>query len=67
MFEYITSVIDVTFVRNQMPINLLFPELLPYAIQLDDRRCARNIMRLRKAIRLSIEERKSGKLGTYDG
>ena len=54
MFEYITSVIDVTFVRNQMPINLLFPELLPYAIQLDDRRCARNIMRLRKAIRLII-------------
>lgn len=59
IYNAIYEVIAWTCVRSQHPLNLLLPELLPYAVCSKDRCCKRNIEGLRREIRKIIEEKKS--------
>ena len=47
--------------RDSLIINILFPELLPYAFQPSDRRHVRNCNHLRSMFQEILNDRRSGK------
>lgn len=58
--EALTRQIQWSIDRPQLLINILFPELTPYAIQPNDRRYKRNVQRFRAFLQKIIDERRSG-------
>lgn len=64
--ESMTRIQKFCFKRGLLPLNLMFPELRPYHIQLNDRRYARNCDRFNNFIQKIIDERRQGKSKSYD-
>jgi hypothetical protein len=56
-----------TMARFGLPINVVFPDLMKYAIGSDDRRMTRNVGHLKGVLREIIRNRRSGKSETYGG
>jgi len=54
------------FHRTLLPLNMIFPELLPYAICSQDRRLKRNADRLKVLVQGIIDDRRSNKTTSYD-
>lgn len=65
--EVLVKLISQTIERNQIPINMLIPELIRYNISPWDRRYLRNVNRLRAVLQSMIDGRRSGQKESYLG
>lgn len=65
--EAISIVVSQAMLRTQLPVNLLFPELITYFIHASDRRYKRNTDSVRAVFQGIIDDRRKGASQSFTG